>query len=84
MRDGRPYFNLAMRVVDPRLNECGPQLPLHQHCLVKLGIHPGEPWYLNEPAVWLRSKKRNRFLLTARLLRMPGAAGSPVTPVATV
>ncbi|OGA45178.1 MAG: hypothetical protein A3F74_11705 [Betaproteobacteria bacterium RIFCSPLOWO2_12_FULL_62_58] len=28
--------------------------------------------------------RRSRFLLTAPPLRMPGAAGSPVTPVATV
>jgi kynurenine formamidase len=32
----------------------------------------------------LRKHKRSRFLLTAPPLRMPGAAGSPVTPVATV
>ena len=70
--------------IDPRLHECGPQLPLHQHCLVKLGIHLGELWYLTELAAWLRSNKRSRFLLTAPPLRMPGAAGSPVTPVATV
>jgi kynurenine formamidase len=70
--------------VDPRLGHRGPQLPLHEHCLVKLGIHLGELWYLTELAAWLRQNRRNRFLLTAPPLRMPGAAGSPVTPVATV
>jgi len=39
---------------------------------------------LTELAAWLRKNKRSRFLLTAPPLRMPGAAGSPVTPVATV
>ena len=69
---------------DPRLHHHGPQLPLHEHCLVKLGIHLGELWYLTELASWLRQHRRSRFLLTAPPLRMPGAAGSPVTPVATV
>jgi kynurenine formamidase len=69
---------------DPRLPHRGPALPLHEHCLVKLGIHLGELWYLTELAAWLRANHRNSFLLTAPPLRMPGAAGSPVTPVATV
>lgn len=69
---------------DPRLGHRGPQLPLHEHCLVKLGIHLGELWYLTALAAWLRQNGRSRFLLTAPPLRMPGAAGSPVTPVATV
>jgi kynurenine formamidase len=69
---------------DPRLPHRGPALPLHAHCLVKLGIHLGELWYLTELAAWLRENGRSRFLLTAPPLRLPGAAGSPVTPVATV
>jgi Putative cyclase len=59
-------------------------MPLHEHCLFKLGVHLGELWYLGELAAWLREHGRNRFLLTAPPLRLPGAAGSPVTPVATV
>jgi len=70
--------------VDPRMPHRGPALPLHEHCLFKLGIHLGELWYLTELATWLRENRRCRFLLTAPPLRMPGAAGSPVTPVATV
>jgi kynurenine formamidase len=70
--------------VDPRLGHRGAQLPLHEHCLVKLGIHLGELWYLTELAAWLRENRRSRFLLTAPPLRMPGAVGSPVTPIATV
>ena len=59
-------------------------LPLHELCLFKLGIHLGELWYLTELAEWLHQHKRSRFLLTAPPLRLPGAVGSPVTPVATV
>lgn len=59
-------------------------LPLHQHCLFKNGIHLGELWYFTPLANWLREHKRNRFLLTAPPLRLPGAVGSPATPVATV
>lgn len=59
-------------------------LPLHEHCLFKLGVHLGELWYLTELADWLRAHGRSRFLLTAPPLRLPGAVGSPATPVATV
>lgn len=59
-------------------------LPLHEHCLFKLGVHLGELWYLTELADWLRANGRHRFLLTAPPLRLPGAVGSPATPVATV
>ena len=58
-------------------------LPIHQRCLVDLGIHLGEMWYLTPLAKHLRSSKRSRFLLTAPPLRLPGSFGSPVTPVAT-
>ncbi|HEX9647732.1 MAG TPA: cyclase family protein [Alphaproteobacteria bacterium] len=59
-------------------------LPLHQHCLFKLGIHLGELFHLGELARWLRVHQRNRFLLTAPPLRLPGAVGSPATAIATV
>jgi kynurenine formamidase len=59
-------------------------LPLHAHCLFKLGCYLGEMWYLSELADWLRANGRTRFLLTAPPLRLPGAVGSPATPVATV
>jgi len=61
-----------------------PALPLHEHCLFKLGIPLGELWWLGELADFLRANRRSRFLLTAPPLRLPGAVGSPVTPVATV
>ena len=61
-----------------------PAMPLHEHCLFKLGVHLGELFYLTELARWLRDHRRTRFLLTAPPLRLPGAVGSPATPVATV
>jgi len=61
-----------------------PRLPLHEHCLFKNGIHLGELWWLTPLARWLRAHGRHRFLLTAPPLRLPGAAGSPTTPIATV
>lgn len=59
-------------------------LPLHHLCLFRLGVPLGEMWYLHELAGWLREHNRSRFLLTAPPLRLPGAVGSPVTPIATV
>jgi hypothetical protein len=41
-------------------------------------------FYLSELARWLREHGRNRFLLTAPPLRLPGAVGSPPAAVATV
>ena len=78
--------NLAVETVGkpiPR-NYLGSSLPLHEHCLFKLGIHLGELWHLMELATWLKAHNRHRFLLTAPPLRLPGAVGSPLTPIATV
>jgi kynurenine formamidase len=59
-------------------------MPIHAHCLFKLGLPLGEMWHLTDLARWLRAHGRSRFFLTAPPLRLPGAVGSPVTPVATV
>ena len=59
-------------------------LPIHAHCLFKLGVYLGEIWWLSELADWLRAHNRSRFLLTAPPLRLPGAVGSPANAVATV
>jgi hypothetical protein len=59
-------------------------LPLHEHCLVKLGIHLGEFWWFGGIAPWLAANGRAHFLLTAPPLNLPGAVGSPATPVGTV
>ena len=70
--------------VRKNIGPLGAILPLHEHCLFKLGIHLGEIWHLTPLADWLRAHGRNRFLLTAPPLRLPGAVGSPATPIATV
>jgi kynurenine formamidase len=70
----------------PATHRNGPcaTLPLHEHCIFKLGVHLGEIWHLGPLAQWLRAHQRHRFLLTAPPLRLPGAVGSPATPIATV
>lgn len=59
-------------------------IPLHEHCLFKIGVPLGEMWYFSELKSWLKARNRSRFMLTAPPLRLPGAVGSPVTPIATV
>jgi hypothetical protein len=78
--------NYAVEIIPTSLTRPAPHalMPLHEHCLFKNGIHLGEMWYLTELARWLREHQRSRFLLTAPPLRLPGAVGSPATPVATV
>lgn len=68
----------------PGQADCCASMPLHEHCLFKNGIPLGELWHLTPLAAWLRDRGRYRFLLTAPPLRLPGAVGSPTTPVATV
>ncbi len=78
--------NYAVEIIPTSLTSPKPSaaMPLHEHCLFKNGIHLGEMWYFTELARWLREHKRSRFLLTAPPLRLPGAVGSPATPIATV
>lgn len=78
--------NIAIEAAGKSLpaDYCGSLLPLHEHCLFKLGLPLAELWLLADLADWLRAHARTRFLLTAPPLRLPGAVGSPVTPVATV
>jgi|SRR5690625_56127 len=78
--------NLAVEATgkQPGKGSKGSNLPLHDLCLFRLGIHLGELWYLAELAKWLKKNNRTRFLLTAPPLRLTGAVGSPVTPIATV
>jgi hypothetical protein len=68
----------------PCMEDVCATLPLHAHCLFKLGCYLGEMFYLTDLADWLRANGRNRFLFTGPPLRLPGAVGSPATPVATV
>lgn len=78
--------NYAVEGLPARESTLGqrPSLPLHQHCLFKLGVPLAELWWLTEFADWMQEQGRHAFLLTAPPLHLPGAVGSPVTPVATV
>lgn len=77
--------NFAVEAVPPARRDVGQAYErLHELCLFKLGIPLGELWYFAELAQWLHEHGRARFLLTAPPLRLPGAVGAPVTPVATV
>lgn len=77
--------NEAVEIRTPMQEGCDcAALPLHGHCLFKLGINLGELWHLTPLAEWLRLHGRTAFLLTAPPLRLTGAVGSPATPVATV
>src|SRR5690606_2827572 len=62
----------------PGEGERYPGLPLHNHCLFKLGVHLAELWNFSELARWLANNDRSRFFLTAPPLRLPGVVGSPV------
>jgi hypothetical protein len=76
--------NYAVEAYPARQRDaCCAALPLHEHCLFKLGVHLGELWWLTPIAQHLRQAGRSRFLLTAPPLRLPGAVASPVTPVGT-
>ena len=78
--------NLAVENIDPTPGGAHrhAMMPIHEHCLFKLGVHLGELWHFGELARWLRPRGRSAFLLTAPPLRLPGCVGSPVTPIATV
>ncbi|MDX9694762.1 MAG: cyclase family protein [Bacteroidales bacterium] len=77
--------NLAVEAIGKEItNGWSTNLPLHELCLFRLGVHLGELWYLAELAHWLKTNNRSRFLLTAPPLRLTGAVGSPATPIATV
>ncbi|MGB8363779.1 MAG: hypothetical protein ACLQUZ_15360 [Rhizomicrobium sp.] len=74
--------NPAMEHVDPSADQKShDMLPLHEHCIFKLGMHLGELFWLGDLARYLREVERNYFLFTGPPLRLPGAAGSPESAV---
>jgi hypothetical protein len=77
--------NPAVEYMDPTLDPNAHEvLPLHEHCLFKLGIHLGELFWLSDLANYLRRAGRSAFQFTGPPLRLPGAVGSPASPVAVV
>ncbi len=60
-------------------------MPLHAHCLFKLGVYLGEIWLLSDLADWLCAHGRSRLPPgPRRRCAFPGAVGSPANAVATV
>jgi len=57
-------------------------LPLHQCCLVGMGVHLLDNLALAELAAACAERKRWQFLLTVAPLRVAGGTGSPVNPIA--
>ncbi|MDN4474736.1 cyclase family protein [Demequina sp. SYSU T00192] len=56
--------------------------PLHQVVIPHLGLTIGEMWDLDALADSCAASSRYEFLLTAAPLRITGAVGSPVNPIA--
>ena len=69
--------NLAVEAVGKKVPEGtkGSNLPIHELCLFRLGVHLGELWQLCDLAKWLNKHNRYRFLITAPPLRLTGAVG---------
>lgn len=65
-------------------DDCRWRAPMHHRCLFGLGMPLAELWYLKDLADALSERGRHAVFLTAPPLRMPGAIGSPTTPVATI
>ncbi len=59
----------------------GSSLPLHDYHLFNLGVDLGELCVLADMAGLLNAHVRTPFLLTAPLLWLTEAVGSPVAPV---
>jgi kynurenine formamidase len=57
-------------------------LPLHQCCLVAMGVHLLDNLALAELAAACAQRQRWEFLLTVAPLRVAGGTGSPVNPIA--
>ena len=76
--------NYAVENPDADPHACCLRLPLHHHCLFKLGLPLAELWDFSALAPALQAAGRHAVFLTAPPLYLPGAIGSPVTPVATI
>ena len=57
-------------------------LPLHQFCLVGMGVHLLDNLALAELAAACAERQRWEFLFTVAPLRVAGGTGSPVNPIA--
>jgi kynurenine formamidase len=57
-------------------------LPLHQCCLVGMGVHLLDNLALAELAAACAARSRSEFHFTVAPLRVAGGTGSPVNPIA--
>ncbi len=81
----------GIAVIGADATEAGPsampehcQYPFHVMCMVVYGIHIIHSMDLELLASKCFEKKRNDFLFMVGALNVPGATGSPVTPVAVM
>lgn len=58
--------------------------PLHQVVIPNLGLTIGEMWDLDELGAACAERRRYDFLLSAAPLRITGAVGSPINPIAVL
>lgn len=78
--------NLAIEAIgkDLTVDCCHSNLPLHEWCLFRLGVHLAELWHLADLATYLKQNNRSRFLLTAPPIKLTNAVGAPTNPIGTV
>ena len=72
--------NVALEAAEHAVE--GMFLPLHGLCLRDMGLMLGELWNLEELAADCAADRVYEFQLTAPPLRVTGAVGSPVNPIA--
>ena len=66
----------------PGAGIAGWPIPVHQCCLVGMGVHLLDNHALGELARACAARERSEFLLAVAPLRVPGGTGSPVNPIA--
>jgi kynurenine formamidase len=59
-------------------------IPVHQCCLVGMGVHLLDNLALAELARTCAERGRYEFLFLAAPLRVPGGTGSPLNPIAVL
>ena len=74
--------NLMVEDPDPAAGVAGTFLPMHMLCLRDMGLMLGEYWDLGALAADCAADRRYDFQLIAPPLRVVGAVGSPVNPIA--
>lgn len=71
-----------LMVEDPKSGVDGTFLPMHMLCLRDMGLMLGEYWDLTALAADCAADGRYEFQLVAPPLRVTGAVGSPLNPIA--